>query len=132
MNAGQKKQENVALPDWVSSVPVSLQSDLSFQTMALEAASIGCITFRLPRPNITAGRVLEHCVDTIQNLFAKHEPLIFKVGYTHNPCWRWTCDMYGYGHAKERWSQMIVLWVSTEPHGPAMLEAALIQMFKGT
>lgn len=120
------------LPGWVSSAPVSLQSNPSFRAIALQAASMGSIAFKLPRcQNITAGQVLLHCINAIQNLFEKHEPLIFKVGYTHDPCWRWGNSLYGYCRAKEKWSQMIVLWISDEPFGPAMLEASLIEMFKG-
>jgi hypothetical protein len=79
---------------------------------------------------MTAGRVLQHCLEVTERLFRKHEPLIFKFGYTHNPCWRWANDLYGYVKAKEKWSNMIILWISDEPSGPAMLESALIEIFK--
>lgn len=98
--------------------------------MALEAASIGCIEVQIPKnPNLVAGRVLQHCIDVIESLFRKYDPMIFKLGYTHNPCWRWSNDMYGYCNAKERWSNMIILWITDEPCAPSMLEASLIAMY---
>lgn len=125
-------QENrSSLPSWMASLPPSLLSNQGLQAIAFEAASMGCIHFRIPKdPNWSAGRVLQHCISVIQSLFSKHEPLTFKFGYSHNPCWRWENDLYGYRHAKEKWSDMVVLWVSDEASGPAMLEASLIEMFK--
>ena len=79
---------------------------------------------------MSAGRVLLHCLEVTEPLFWKHDPLIFKFGYTHNPCLRWANDLYGYVKAKEKWSNMVILWISDEPSGPAMLESALIEIFK--
>ncbi|CAE7293243.1 unnamed protein product [Symbiodinium necroappetens] len=66
----------------------------------------------------------------MEKLFRKHEPLIWKVGFTHNPSWRWGNELYGYAHARDKWAGMVVLYCSTEQLGPAMLEAALIEKFK--
>lgn len=140
MVTGNEQQQNICsvkdnpapvLPEWVSFLPPSLRTNPGIQTIALQAASMGCISFKIPRsPYLVSGRVLKHCIDVLQGLFLKHEPLIFKLGYTHDPCWRWKNDLYGYCHAREKYTDMTVLWVSDEPHGPAMLEASLIEMFK--
>ncbi len=90
------------------------------------------IDFDLPRPSMVAGGVLKHCIAVMERTFTRLDPLIFKVGWTHNPVWRWSNKLYGYGNAREKWSNMVVLYVTHEPHGPAMLEAALIEKFKGT
>ena len=90
------------------------------------------IEFRLPGSKVTAGRVLQHASGVIEFFIQKHYPLTFKIGYTHDPCWRWGNRMYGYCHAKEKWSNMCVLCISDEQYGPAMLEAALIDKFKST
>ena len=118
------------LPSWVASLPVGLQSNQGLQAIAHESARHGAIDFKIPRSQMTAGMVLQHCLEVTERLFRKHEPLIFKFGYTHNPCWRWANDLYGYVKAKEKWSNMIILWISDEPSGPAMLESALIEIFK--
>lgn len=119
------------LPSWVSRLPAILQSNPGLQAIAMEAASMDCISFRIPRePSLVSGRVLQHCIAVIEGVIHAQKPLIFKIGYTHDCCWRWKNALYGYAHAKERWSSMLVLWISHEPHGPSMLEAALIEIFK--
>lgn len=59
-------------------------------------------------------------------------PATFKIGYTHNPYWRWSNPLYGYTSAlsREKFHRMIVVYVADQPHGPSMLEAALIRIFK--
>lgn len=82
---------------------------------------------------VPAGKALQHAKNTVRNLFAKHEPLIFKFGYTHNPRWRWYNNIYGYHKDKfNKWTKMVILFEATEPSGPAMLEAALIELFGST
>ena len=56
---------------------------------------------------------------------------MFKVGFTHSPLWRWGNAMYGYGKSKEKWSEMVVIYLAPESNSPAMLEAALIEKYKG-
>ena len=96
-----------------------------------ETAAVGCIAFKLPAWNALAGRVLDHAVQVIESLFRKHEPLIYKVGVTHSPVWRWCNPIYGYVAARDKWSNMMVFHCSPEPYGPSMLEAALIDKYKG-
>ena len=123
--------EEPKYPSWMSSLPPTLQSNQSLRAIAEEAASMGCIKFRIPKdPNMVAGRVLQHSISVIESLFYQHRPLTFKFGYTHNPCFRWANTLYGCANGTNTFSDMVVLWISGEPSGPAMLEASLIHMFK--
>ena len=67
------------------------------------------------------------------DLFSKHDPMIFKIGYSHNVTWRWSNTLYGYQFDRaDKWTKMVILYESTEPFGPAMLEASLIDLYKST
>ena len=58
--------------------------------------------------------------------------MLFKIGFTHSPVWRWESSLYGYaGQKKHKWQCMAVLSVAEEPYSAAMLEAALIEKFQG-
>ena len=117
------------LPNWVASLPETLQSNPGLLSIAQESRSMSFMEFQLPKPDVVAGRVLQHCVNVVNNTFSKFDPCIFKLGFTHNPCWRWNNDIYGYKLDRARWSNMIVLYISGEPFGPAMLEAVLIHQY---
>lgn len=93
-----------------------------------ESQALG-IRFELPGANDLAGSVLRHASHRINVLSQKQSPMIWKVGLCHDPKWRWTNSLYGYRHARDRWSEMIVLYISKEACGPAMLESALIDKF---
>ncbi|CAE7843377.1 unnamed protein product, partial [Symbiodinium microadriaticum] len=88
------------------------------------------IKYDLPAPGSLAGKVLMHAIRVMESLFRKHEPLIWKIGFTHSPSWRWRNELYGYVHSRDKWAGMVVLYCSNEQFGPAMLEAALIEKFK--
>ena len=92
----------------------------------------GQIQFKLPRVGALCGSILQHCSEVIERTCHAEYPLIFKLGFTHNPYWRWGNCKYGYAFAREKWSNMIVLYVSNECHSVSMLEAALIDKYKGT
>ena len=113
------------------SKPPGIESDARLGPLLQRASAIDAIAFNLPVVGAVAGKVLQHSVDVLETLFAKFDPMIFKVGFTHDPCWRWTNKMYGYCHGREKWSKMVVFYVSSEPHGPAMLESALIEKYRG-
>ena len=98
--------------------------------MYTECQALGCIRFQLPPSGALAGRVLQHASRALQTLIEKNRPLIFKVGVTHNAAWRWSSGLYGYNKDPDRWTGMVVLYISTETGGPAMLEAALIDKFQ--
>ena len=89
------------------------------------------LLFRLPHKGLLAGAVLQHSIRVVEEYFKELEPLVFKFGWTHNPIWRWTNALYGYCQDRDIWSQMIILHVSHEAFGPAMLEAALINQYQG-
>lgn len=100
------------------------------RTLSAECDALGCITIDTCDLNAVAGAVLRHAISVLEKLFKREEPLTFKVGFTHNPIWRWTNDIYGYRYAKEKWSNMIILHFAFEPYSPAMLEAALIEKYQ--
>ena len=89
------------------------------------------ITFDAPKRGVSAGSVLKHAQRVLDGMFKKQNPCIYKIGFTHSPAWRWTNKLYGYQHAKDGWTNMIVLFVTDEPFSPAMLEAALIEKHFG-
>ena len=104
-----------------------------FQTFVAGCETLGCISLKLCRDaNASAGKILHHAIGTLENLFKQEDPMIFKIGFTHDPVWRWENDIYGYSMAKEKWTTMLILHYSREPFTPAMLEAALIEKFNGT
>eukprot|EP00435_Cladocopium_sp_Y103_P038357 s1020_g10.t1 len=95
--------------------------------------SLEFLDYKLPPPGVSAGRVLQHAKSVLSTLIQKEQPCIFKVGYTHNPEFRWANPLYGYQvDPHYKWSKMLVLFESTEVAGPAMLEAALIELFRST
>ena len=103
---------------------------LDDRTNSEEQASSLPISFKLPPAEALSGHVLKHACAQLETLFRKHSPLIFKIGVTHDHVFRWTNETYGYQYAREKWTHMIVLWISNEPSGPCMLEAALIDKYK--
>ena len=119
-----------SIPGWLEKLPLELQRNTRLLDIAMEASTMPCIEFELPPHNFSAGRILEHCVKTIDRMYTKWKPVIFKVGWTHNPCFRWGNSLYGYVNEREKWTNMCVLHISHEPYSTAMLEAALIQHFK--
>ena len=100
------------------------------KTLSAECQKLGCIALKLCHLNAVAGAILRHAISNLENLFRQEEPLIFKIGFTHNPIWRWSNETYGYKVAREKWTNMIILHYAKEPYGPAMLEASLIEKFQ--
>ena len=96
------------------------------RALSAECGALGCISLKLCDLNAVAGVVHRHAVEVLENLFRQQEPLIFKIGFTHSPIWRWSNKTYGYEMAREKWSNMIIFYYSREPYSPAMLEASLI------
>ena len=102
------------------------------RTNSEEQTSSLPISFKLPPAEALSGHVLKHACGQLETLFRKHSPLIFKIGVTHDHVFRWTNETYGYQYAREKWAHMLVLWISNEPSGPCMLEAALIDKYKSS
>lgn len=89
------------------------------------------LDLKLPRPGLTPGRVLEHCIQTFESLHSRNKPMTWKFGFTHNAAVRWHNSTYGYQYGKERYDYMLVLYATPHAHGAAFLEAALIDRFRG-
>ena len=119
-------------PKWKECLPSDMLAQPDLEAIIREAAAHDCIAFKLPKVGSLAGTVLAHSIRVVENLFDKHSPLTFKFGYTHDAHWRWSNDLYGYKMALEKWASMIVLYISSEPFGPAMLEATLIEKYGST
>ena len=92
--------------------------------------SLEFLDYRLPPAGAPAGKVLQHAKSVVHSLLEKHAPMVFKLGYTHDPVWRWTSPLYGYSFDCHKFTNMVVLYESSEAAGPAMLEASLIDLFK--
>lgn len=92
--------------------------------------SLEFLDYRLPPTGVPAGKILQHAKSVVHSLLQKHAPMVFKLGYTHNPVWRWTNPLYGYRFDCHRYTNMVILYESSEAAGPAMLEASLIDLFK--
>ena len=95
-----------------------------------ECMALG-IKFELPPARVVAGFVLRHASCRMEALFQSYEPMIWKVGFTHDPAWRWSNKLYGYNQSLDKWSEMRVLYIAQDHNGPAMLESALIDKFRG-
>ena len=90
------------------------------------------ISFWLPMKTSSAGVVLQHCIRVIDDIHTCHGPIIFKVGFTSDPKFRWENRRYGYKWEKSQWTNMVILFLSKEPWSIAMLEASLIDRYYGT
>ena len=115
----------------LNSNSVDLTSMPWFSQLVLPCQPLGCIDFNVPKPESTAGSVLKHSQRVVESLLRHHGPCTYKVTWTHNPAWRWANDIYGYHRDRDRWQKIIVFYVSQEPAGPAMLEAALVDQHMG-
>lgn len=89
-----------------------------------------CLDLRLPRPNATAGLVLQHGARIFEQLMEINKPMSFKFGITHDPSVRYHNKAFGYKYSKERLQKMVVIYAASNPHGPGFLEAALIQRYE--
>ena len=87
------------------------------------------LSLQLPRAGSTPGRVLQHSVSLFEALLSKHQPMTFKFGITHDAAVRWHNTKFGYKYSKDPFSHMIIIYAAANPHGPAFLEAMLIDRF---
>ena len=60
------------------------------------------LDLKLPRPGVTPGRVLGHCIQTFESIHSRNKPMTWKFGFTHNAAARWHNTTYGYLNGKER------------------------------
>ena len=83
----------------------------------------------IPKPRATAGGVLQHSINLFEKLLEANKPMSFKFGITHDPAIRWHNSTFGYKVSRERFQHLIAIYAASNPHGPAFLEAALIDRF---
>ena len=88
-------------------------------------------TVKLPKVNALAGQVIRHGIQVIEETLRLHGPMVYKIGFSYHPYNRWHNKSFGYKYEKQRWQHMTIIYTSSETTGPAFLEAALIQRFKG-
>ena len=88
-----------------------------------------CMGLRLPKPGSTAGTVLKHCAQVFEDLLRKNKPMTFKFGISHDPCVRWHNSRFGYKYGKDPFECMTIVYTASNGHGPAFLEAALIDRY---
>ena len=89
------------------------------------------LSYSLPRLRSSAGQILQHGIRVIQKALDQKRPCTFKIGFSHNPIYRYYNEQFGYFSGKDRFEGLCVLYISHEPSGPAFLEAALIHHFNG-
>lgn len=88
--------------------------------------------YQLPRNTALAGEVLRHIYRCIEKYKEKKWPMVFKVGLTHDPIWRYENSLYGYQHDRcMKWDGMRVVFCTSSAAAAAFAEAAAIQRFKG-
>ena len=79
-----------------------------------------------------AGAQLKHVYNFVENLVNRESPLVFKIGYTHDPHARFRNKQYGYtSDCFHKWQSMVVLFAGSNSTAAAYIEAAAIQKFKG-
>lgn len=90
------------------------------------------LSISLPKPSATAGGILAHAIQCFERLLAKNKPMTFKFGFTHCAHTRFYNPRFGYKHAKVTYDYMVVLYAAANPHGPAFLEAALVEKYSSS
>ena len=112
-------------------LPPDLLEQPQVQQVLREIDAHGKILWGLPRQAGTSGNVLQHACKTMDVLRLRFAPFIFKFGISTNAAQRWNHPVYGYELEKTEWRRMLVIYLSPEPFSPAMLEAALIDKYRG-
>ena len=72
-----------------------------------------------------------HAYKVMDQTLEKFGPMVYKIGFTHCPYTRFYNSKFGYVNDRQRWESMVVVFASHEAIGPAFVEAALIQRYKG-
>lgn len=86
-------------------------------------------SYRLPKPDSTAGSILKHASDQFNKILLANEPMTFKFGITHDAHTRWFNDKFGYKRSADPFEKMHIVYAAANPYGPAFLEASLIDRF---
>lgn len=101
------------------------------QTLVDQISQDSHLSYNLPRVGSTAGQIIQHGQRVIESVIERKQPATFKIGYSHDPVWRFHNSLYGYAHGRDRFEHLCVVYMSHEYISCAFLEAALIQLFKG-
>ena len=76
--------------------------------------------------------MLKHAFGVMEKLLSKHWPMIYKIGFTSDPHLRFWNSRYGYAQdPHHEWELMVIVYAAMDSVGPAFVEAALIQKYKG-
>ena len=118
-------------PHWMEKLDASVLALPRTQNLFASIEKDPCLSYSLPPVGSSAGQIIQHCQRVIKKKIELIKPATFKIGFSHNPAWRFTNAMYGYKTGKDRFEAMCVLWASCEPLPAAFLEASLIQLFQG-
>ena len=87
------------------------------------------VVLKLPPDLCTAGQIVSKASTFFEQLLQRQKPMKFMFGLTHDPVFRYNNKLYGYKYGKNKFANMMILYVSAEPVGPAFLEALLIDKF---
>ena len=90
------------------------------------------LSYRLPPCKASAGTVLRHASAVFEGLQLQKKPMTFKFGFSHCAHFRWHNARFGYKHdTVNKFEHLMVVYVASDPIGPAFLEAAMIQKYIG-
>ena len=122
---GVSQSESYLQHEDLKDLPRSLEV---FQKIVMDPV----LSYNLPQPGCTAGKVLQHAVATFTRLHERYRPMTFKFGITHCAAFRWHNPCFGYKHSRDTYDRMHVFYATSNPYGPAFLEAALIDRFQSS
>ena len=104
------------------------RSEVSFGLIADDPA----LSLKLAPKGSLAGAQLKHVYNFVENLVKRESPLVFKIGYTHDPHTRFRNKRYGYSSDSfHKWQSMVILFAGSNSTAAAYIGAATIQKFKG-
>ena len=89
------------------------------------------LEYALPFRGARSGQVLQHASKHIQSTLDRLSPMTFKIGFTHDPAFRFRNKTFGYLGDRDRWQGMVVVFASHDPIVTSYVEAALILFFMG-
>ena len=128
LNSFSPKARRPLDPDLDPRVTALERTELCFAKMHAQEV----LVCNFAKANAVAGEVLTHSFKVVDQKLRTCGPMVFKLGFTHCPFTRFFNPKFGYFHDRhQKWERMIILHVSHECVGPAFLEAALIQRYKG-
>ena len=89
------------------------------------------LSFRLAPKSSTLGQVLQHCRKVIDSFRERLQPCTFKIGFSHDPGFRFYNHTFGYVKDRDGWQGMMVIFCSHDPVVASYVEAAMIQLYIG-